>query len=150
MGKPTFIALLTLIEDQLDQDPWLGYQTLLELLQFVKADPAYQTYVAMLESLERSYSLRIQPKLLTPLPIKKYHQQPLEIRFDVGRLPTANIDLFVQGQPLQPIQVSPDVVFSIAYDGLLPLPIQLRVNDQMVANVELTFTSPVEMDNLGI
>jgi hypothetical protein len=150
MGKPTFIALLTLIEDQLDQDPWLGYQTLLELLDFVKADPAYQSYVAMLESLERSYSTRIQPKLLTPLPITKYYQEPLQIRFDVGRLPTTNMDLFVQGQPLQPIQRSPEVVFSIAYEDLLPLPIQLRVNEHTVANVELTFISPVKVDDLGI
>jgi hypothetical protein len=150
MGKPTFIALLTLIEDQLDQDPWLGYQTLLELLDFVKADPAYQSYVAMLESLERSYSTRIQPKLLTPLPITKYYQEPLQIRFDVGRLPTTNMDLFVQGQPLQPIQRSPEVLFSIAYEDLLPLPIQLRVNEHTVANVELTFISPVKVDDLGI
>ena len=150
MGKPTLISLLTLIEGQLDQDPWLGYQTLLELVQFVKTDSAYQGYVAMLESMERSYATRIQPKLLTSLPMTKYREQPLLIRFDVGQLPTDHLDLIVQGQSRQPIQVNPEVVFSLEYEGLLPLLIQFRIKDHTVANIELTFTSPVEMDNLGI
>lgn len=150
MGKPTFVALLSLIEAQLDQDPWLGYQTLLALIQLVKSEPTYQGYVPLLQSMHVSYASRIRPTLLNPLPITVYRQQPLSIRLDVGRLPSSQMNLLVNGQTHQPSQTSPELVFTIPHDGLEPLPIQVRVQDHVVLDVALTFTSPVEMDHLGI
>ena len=150
MGKPTLVDLLTLIEGQLDQDPWLGYQTLLELVKLVKSETTYQRYVPMLMDMETSYTKRMQPTLLTPLPITLYRQQPLQLTFEVGRLPMEKIDGVVNGQVLKPSHTGSVLAFEFAHDGVSTLPMTLRVEAHVIATFALTFTSPVEMDNLGI
>ena len=150
MGKPTLFDLLTLIEGQLDQDPWLGYQTLLELVKLVKSEPTYQRYVPMLMDMETSYTKRMQPTLLTPLPITLYRQQPLKLTFEVGRLPMEKIDGVVNGQVLKPSHTGSVLSFEFAHDSVSTLPMTLRVEAHVIATYALTFTSPVEMDNLGI
>jgi hypothetical protein len=54
MGKPALLELLNLIELRLEDDPILGYQTLLELIEFVGNASEYQSYLPMLTSIQEA------------------------------------------------------------------------------------------------
>ncbi len=150
MGKPALLELLNLIELRLEDNPVLAYQTLLELIAFVKSDIQYQSYLPTLESIESSYQLKCMPQLLTPLPMPYFHGQTSKVLFQVPLFLKDQIQF--KSETNLEIRYLEQTMLEVAFQPTSALPIQLDCYQDLIKlkTFTITLVSPVEMDNLGL
>ena len=150
MGKPALLELLNLIELRLEDNPVLAYQTLLELMSFVKSDIQYQSYLATLESIESSYQLKVMPQLLTPLPMPYFHGQTIKVLFQVPLFLKDQIQF--KSETNLEISYLEQTMLEVAFQPTSALPIKLDCYQDLIKlkTFTITLVSPVEMDNLGL
>jgi len=150
MGKPALLELLNLIELRLEDNPVLAYQTLLELIAFVKSDIQYQSYLPTLESIESSYQLKVMPQLLTPLPMPYFHGQTSKVLFQVPLFLKDQIQF--KSETNLEIRYLEQTMLEVAFQPTIALPIQLDCYQDLIKlkTYTITLVSPVEMDNLGL
>jgi hypothetical protein len=150
MGKPALLELLNLIELRLEDDPILGYQTLLELIEFVGNASEYQSYLPMLTSIQEAYQAKFLPRLLTPLPIPYFHGQMIDLVFNIPSSLHSNIRF--ESTTICSIKSIHGEQVEVQCQPVKSMPFDL---DCLTGNIKLhsfmiTLVPPVEMDNLGL
>jgi len=150
MGKPALLELLNLIELRIEDDPMLGYQILLELIEFVGNTSEYQLYLPMLTSIQETYQAKLLPRLLTTLPIPYFHGQMIDLVFHIPLSLHSNIRF--ESTTLCGVKSIHGEQVEVQCQPLTSTPFYL---DCLTGNIKLhsfmiTLVPPVEMDNLGL
>lgn len=150
MGKPALLELLNLIEQRLEDDPILSYQTLLELIEFVGKASAYQSYLPLLTSIQEIYQAKFLPRLLTPLPMPYFHGQMIHLVFTIPS--SLHSNLRFESTTICSMKSIHEQQVEVQCQPLNAMPFYL---DCLTGNIKLdtfmiTLVPPVEMDNLGL
>jgi hypothetical protein len=150
MGKPSLLVLLDLIETRLEDNPGLGYLTLLELIQFVKGYPQYQGYLPTLEKIQLSYQEKVIPVLITPQPMPYFKGQSVLIR--MKKPPLQNLSFTFQADVKFNSKSLENSLIEIECEPMDQKSFTLTylIDNQPIHRYMITLTSPVEMDNLGL
>jgi hypothetical protein len=150
MGRPALLELLNLIELRLEDDPVLGYRTLLELIAFVKSDAQYEAYVPILQSIESTYQAKVMPQLMTSLPIPYFQGQTIKLSFQIPSFLKNSLRFESENK----------IEFNYTQENLVELSFQPASSSVTkltcyhdktpLQTYVITLAPPVEMDNLGL
>jgi len=150
MGKPALLELLNLIELRLEDDPVLGYQTLLELIAFVKSDAQYQGYVPILQSIESTYQAKVMPQLKNSLPIPYFQGQTIKLSFQMP--PLLKNSIRFESENKIELNFTQENLVEISFQPSNSSAIKLTCYQDKtpLQTYVITLAPPVEMDNLGL